>query len=181
MVAPITRKYGFFLVIVLIIASGVVVLLIARSNKQRHEQEIIEYIDSTLPQLSTWKARAFRQHFNPATWKGINRQARQQTLRRYARLGSLLSYDRPQFSNRLKRTGSTGSSPAVLLRSYIIRSHYKNDDALIHLTLSGQQQKYRIEKIILIAKIFDTEKTDRIEVQLPPKRKNAKKKGKKTN
>jgi hypothetical protein len=181
MAASIIKKYGFFLVAMLIIASGIVVLLITRSNKQHHEQEIIEYIGSTLPQLSTWKARAFRQHFNPAIWKGIDRQARQQTLRRYARLGPLLSYDRPQFSNRLKQAGATEISRAVLLRSYIIRSHYKYDDALIHLTLSGQQQKYRIEKITLIAKIFDAEKTDRIEVQLPPKRKNAKKRNKKTD
>lgn len=181
MIASIIKKYSFFLVAGAIVVSGVVILLVTRSNKQHHEQEIIEYIGNTLPQLSTWKTRAFRQHFNPAVWKNIDQQTRQQTLRRYAQLGPLLSYDRPQFSSRLKKTGATASSRAVLLRSYIIRAHYKNDDALIHLTLSGQQQKYRIEKITLIAKIFDAEKTDRIEVQLPPKQKNTKKKGVKTD
>lgn len=165
------KQSSFFVVVIAIVVAGLVLLAITRSNKQRHEREVSDYILRILPQLASWQTGDFRRYFNPAAWSEIDRKVQQQTLRRFAALGSLKSCGRVKLSNRHKHQDKSKVTGNAALRSFIIHCHYQNDDALVHLTLSGKSPRYRVEKIVLIARLFDAEGADRVEVQLPAKRK----------
>ncbi len=93
----------------------------------------VPYIKSVIPEISKWDKDIFFSYLSAEAKKNINKEDMANVFKIFSRMGSLISYEEPEFTNSHSYDAASGKPKTII--TYNVDAKYENGEALLKFTL----------------------------------------------
>ena len=122
---------GVGLVVLALIVALAGLWFFVRAKQSKYDPVAIPYIEEALPVISRWELDDFREFFVPEVLEGMSEQEMERFFLWFSRLGSLQTFEEPEF---VQISAST-DVPYPSLITYQVSAQYENGEATVTFVL----------------------------------------------
>ncbi len=140
---------SFFLVLIVIfIAVGIWFAI----NSSKYTEIAQPYLQENMPVAVSWDFEQFKPLLTPEALKEFQTDRGQKIYKVFSKLGTLKSFDDPQFIS--ANAGVSVGAGAYDVVTFSMQGHFQAGDALVTITLAETNNSYLIHHISINSDVF---------------------------
>lgn len=140
MIKKIFKWIGIILAVIILLA--ILIAVFIGYNAAKYEKTAVPYINEAMPALSTWDPQEFKEYLHPLVSAEITDAEFEKMTKWFAKLGSLVKFDEPQFQSVSKNATTELGGHTII--HYQFNSEYQNGTALITIQLIEKDDQLSI-------------------------------------
>jgi hypothetical protein len=121
-------------------------------NSSKYEEVAKPYLEKNMPLVVSWAFEKLKPLLTPQALKAFETERGQKVYKLFSKLGTLKSFEEPQFLN--AKTGVTATEGAHDVVNFSIPGHFEQGDAVVTVTLATAGDSYQIHYIHINSDVF---------------------------
>ena len=108
----------------------------------QYNDTAIPYINTAIPEISKWDKDIFYNYLSSEAKENIDKEDMANIFIVFSKMGSLISYEDPEFSKSNSYTSASGETKTIV--TYNVDAKYENGDATLTFTLVSANENVEL-------------------------------------